>query len=140
MKSIQFKLAVAVLASSILLVVSCKKEAASAPPTTQEKVLGKWKIQSVVDNFYYSGSAHILAYPIGATDYADFRNDGKIYFYEFGNYDTTGYGIISDTKLWLDTPADIYDIQALTNSAMKLYQKDISSLPDYIETTSSFSK
>jgi hypothetical protein len=120
----------------ILLAISCKKD---TPPSTQSKLQAKWKIQSVVENDFYLGSAHITT-TTGTTDYADFRGDGKLYSYSQGFYDTSAYGIISDTKMWIDVNTDVYDIQALTDTQLKLYLKEVYSSTEYTETTFNCSK
>jgi len=137
MKSIKTTTAILLFACITLLATSCKKDPA---PTTQSKIQAKWKIQSVVENDFYSGSAHVTTTAGGANDYADFRLDGKVYSYSNGYYDTSAYGIISDTKMWIDVSTDVYDIQTLTDTQLKLYMKETYPPADYTETTINCSK
>jgi hypothetical protein len=129
---------------SIILVIcmsfiACKKEN-TTPKTTQEKIAGKWKYQSsVVDNFY-SGASHINTYTGTAADYVDFRNDGKVYSFTVGNYDTSAYGIISDTKMWIVFASDSFDIQTLTDTDLKIYRKEIYAPGDYHESTTNLKR
>lgn len=131
------------LLSIILLIsmsfIACKKEN-TTPKTTQEKIAGKWKYQSsVVDNFY-SGASHINTFTGTAADYVDFRNDGKVYSFVASNYDTSAYGIISDTKMWIDNSSSIFDIQTLTDTDFKIYMKEIYAPGDYHESTTNLKR
>lgn len=121
--------------------IACKKESSNpTPKTTLEKIAGKWKLQSsVVDNFY-SGTSHITTYAGTAADYADFRNDGKVYSFVNSNYDTSAYGIISNTKMWVVNSSDTFDIQTLTDIDLKIYRKEIYAPGDYHESTSNFTR
>lgn len=121
--------------------IACKKESSNpTPKTTLEKIAGKWKLQSsVVDNFY-SGTSHIITYTGTAADYADFRNDGKVYSFVDGNYDTSAYGIISDTKMWIDSSSTTFDIQTLTDTDFKIYRKEIYGPGDYHESTTNLKR
>jgi hypothetical protein len=140
MKSIKIGLTAIILTASILFASSCKKDPAPAP-TTQEKILGKWKIQRISDNDFYSGLPHITTYTGNASDYADFRKDGKVEISLYGSADTSPYGIISESKIWIYDAADIYDVKELTGTALKLYQKEIySGMSEYAETTYIFSR
>ena len=138
MKSIKTTTAIFLFACIILLGTSCKKND-PAPPTTQSKIQAKWKIQSIVENDFYSGSAHVITIT-GAADYADFRGDGKLYSYSQGYYDTSAYSIISDTKMWIDVSTDVYDIQTLNDTQLKLYTKENTVPGEYTETTINCSK
>ena len=119
--------------------IACKKES-STPKTTQDKISGKWNLQSAVTNNYYSGSSHIITYTGTAADYADFRNDGKVYSFVDGSYDTSRYAIISDTKMWIDNDSTVFDIQTLTNTDFKIYMKEIYGPGDYHESTTSLKR
>lgn len=130
----------AILFSMISLsIFSCKKESTS-PKTTQEKIAGRWKLQSSVRNNFYAGMAHITTYTGTAADYADFRSDNKVYSYVDGSYDTSAYGIISDTKIWIEYTTAVFDIQTLTDTQLKLYMKLIYNAAEYDESTLDFSR
>jgi len=133
MKSIKTTTAIILFACIALLGISCKKND-PPQPTTQSKIQAKWKLQSVVENDFYAGSAHVVTFS-GASDYADFRADGKLYSYSLGYYDTSAYSIISDTKMWIDVSTDVYDIQTLNDTQLKLYIKEITAPGEYTETT-----
>ncbi len=138
MKSIKTTLTVLLLVITVMLGISCKKENIT-PKTTQEKILGKWKIQSVSENYFFSGMPHVNTFS-GVGEYADFRNDGKVYSFSRNNYDTAAYGIISDTKMWIDLSTDIFTIQTLTDAELKLYLKEDIAAGEYTETTLQLNK
>ncbi len=127
------------LISVILLIsmsfMACKKESTVQPKTTLEKILGKWKLVTTVTNDFYNGSPHIDTIVWTASDYIDFRIDGKAYGYNSGSYDTTAYGIINNTKLWIDDVSYLFDIKILTETDLQLYRKDIISPTEYSEGT-----
>ena len=125
---------------SIILLIStgfiaCKKESITQPKTTQEKMLGKWNLVSTVTNDFYNGSPHLTTYTWLPSDYIDFRANGKAYGYNNGSYDTTTYGIIDDSKMWIEDAAYMYDIQTLSETDLKLYRKEIFSSTEYTEAT-----
>jgi len=140
MNTIKTTVAVLLLTFMILPEVSCKKENTATSVSTQDKILGKWKIQTIIQNDFFSGAPHVTTFTGNASDYADFRSDGKVYLFFQNSYDTSAYGIINDTKMWIDTPSDTNDIKVLTNSAFQIYQKTIFSPSDYTESTVNFSK
>lgn len=125
---------------SIVLLISmgfiaCKKESTTPERTTQEKIAGKWKLQSTVSNDFYSGTPHFNTYTGTASDYADFRNDGWVYSFVNNNYDSSAYGIISDTKMWIENSTDVFDILTLTDATLKIYRKEIYNATDFYEAT-----
>ena len=141
MKSIKTTLAALFLTAAIMSWVSCKKEStAPISKSTQDKIAGKWKLQSSIANDFYAGTSHITTYTGTAADYVDFRNDGKVYSFVSASYDTSAYGIISNTKMWIDNSSDTFDIQILTDTNLKLYRKEIYNPTDYYETTISFTR
>lgn len=134
MKSIKTTFAALVLAILVMPLVSCKKESATQPKTTQEKLLGKWNWISEVTNDYYGGMPHITTYNFPTGDYMEFKSDGKVTQYNSGSAMTYDYGIIGDTKIWLVVANNIYELKALTASDLQLYKKDVSGA-DYYEST-----
>ncbi len=130
---------------SLLLLISmgfiaCKKESTTPNNPSQDKIIGKWKLQSTITNDFYAGTSHISTYTGMAADYADFRTDGKVYSFINNNYDTSAYVKISDTKVWIDAPTYIFDIQTLTDTQLKLYRKETYSATEYYESTLSFTR
>ena len=141
MKSIKTTLAALFLTAAIMHCVSCKKESSTpTPKSAQEKLSGKWKLQSSVFNDFYSGTSHTSTYTGTAADYADFRNDGKVYSFVNNNYDTSAFGLISATKMYIDTFSNAFDIQTLTETNLKIYRKEIFTAGDYSESTVNFTR
>lgn len=126
--------------ATALLFNACKKKTEDVvPKTTAEKVQGLWKVTSLVSNDFYSNTNHITTQTGIATDYVDFRVNGKVYT-QFGtpnasNRDTSTYTIVNDNTIKLDT--DNFEIRVLNDNQFVLYNKDpYSTTPvAYDETT-----
>ena len=130
---------------SIILLLSmgftaCKKESTPQPKTTQEKLSGKWNFVSTISNHFYSGSSHIITTTGAAGDYVDFRNDGKLYSYIIGSYDTIAYGIVNESKIWIDNTTYTFDLKVFTDTDLQMYHKEIPNATDYDETTVTLKK
>ena len=135
------KKAFLLIAATITLLYACKKsDSSSSQPTAQQKIQAKWRYVSTAVNNYYSGSPHVVTLNGNAADYADFRSDNKVYSYTTGTYDTSAYTIINDTKMWIDTPQDEYEIKKLTTAEFILYKKETISATEYTETTITLNK
>lgn len=135
MKSIKTMLAALLLTAAILPFVSCKKgEPAIDSRSVMEKLSGKWKLRSSVYDRFYSGVSHSMTYTGTASDYADFRSDSRVYSFIDNSFDTSSYGFISPTKIYIDTFTNNFDI-TLTDVTLKLYQKKFLTGGDYNEST-----
>lgn len=120
---------------------ACKKEDATPQPKTpMEKIAGKWKLESTISNGMLGGFPYNMTYTGTAADYADFRNDGKVYSFMNGTYDTSSYGVFSNTKMWIEQATDTFDIQVLTDIQFKVYRKEIYGGGDYYEATTTLKK
>ena len=124
---------------SIILLLSmgfmaCKKDDAKSK-TTQEKLSGKWNFVSTISNHFYGGSSHFTNTTGAPGEYVDFRNDGKIYSYIIGAYDTVAYGIITESKIWIDNSNNTFDLKVFTDADLQLYDKEIINPSDYDEAT-----
>jgi hypothetical protein len=139
MKSIKPVLCALLLTAAMLSWVSCKKENATKPKTTQEKILGKWNWISEVTNDYYSGMSHINTYNLPAGDYMDFKTDGNVIQYNSGSSMTYGYGAIDETKIWLVFAWNIYAVKLITETDLQIYKKDVTGA-DYYESTLNFKR
>ena len=115
--------------------MACKKESTTQVKTTQEKLLGKWNFVSTISNHFYSGSSHIITTTGAAGDYVDFRNDGKLYSYIIGSYDTVAYGIVNESKIWIDNTINTFDLKVFTDTDLQMYHKEVPNATDYDETT-----
>ena len=124
-----FKQIASVVLLAAFALASCKKD---KEKTTQEKILGKWNIASIVDNDFYSGASHINTYTGVSSDYLEFRSDGTVFVSFSGITNTSHYGLIGDTKIWIES--DNYDIKTLTDNQFSLYSRDDFGA-DYYEST-----
>ena len=132
------------LATGLIIFTSCGKDEPAAK-TTLQKLQAKWTFQKEYYHDNYSGVDYRDTTYGVATDYADFRTDGKVYF-KVGTYlDTAGYSLIGDTKVVTmyggSTPYnDTALIQVLNDTQLQVYAKEFDVAPDYYEYTDYFTK
>lgn len=116
-----------VCAAAVLMMfgTACKKDSKSP----QELILGKWKFDTyaykevdggVVDEDTEDASS--------ANYYLDFRSDGKVYMYMYGDYDTSSYSIPDAKTLIID--GDNVTLSTLTEKKFSIYYKETST--DYV--------
>jgi hypothetical protein len=110
---------VALAAAAFL--VSCKKD-----DDNGGSIQAKWNINKLYFESKTEGSLDSSSFPAAPGDYADFRNDGKVYI-RFSNpltgdpeFDTTGYSLIGNSKLVFidDSGNDTLDIFELTSNKL----------------------
>jgi hypothetical protein len=124
-------LLVLVFISSVSLITSsCKKK--DAEKTTAQKLQNKWVFVNATDNNHYSGADHVITVSGNTGDYFDFRTDGKLYLRVQSSPDTSTYVLLGDTKIIFDG-TDTATIQTLTDNALKLYFKDVTTPSIYEE-------
>ena len=114
---------------------SCKK---SSSPSVAQRVQAKWTLVSLSANSHYSGSDHINTIPGTSADYVDFRSDSKVYSQVSGSRDTSNYSMSGDTAIII--ALDKYKIITLTDAALQLYIKAVTSPSVYDEETISLKK
>jgi hypothetical protein len=131
-KQLNMKKIVLSLCAVVLVIVACKKDKEEAVPpvvakTTAEKVLGKWGLTSIVTNSFYSNSSHINTTNGTASDYLDFKSNGKVVinFSIAGAPDTLSYSVINDSTINMD--GDINKIKEITDTKFVIYNKDVTS-------------
>jgi hypothetical protein len=107
---------------------SCKKD---KPETTLDKVQGKWYIQTIVTNSYYSGQDHPSNVPVNQGDYIEFKRDGNAYTSISGSSDIVSYAV-SDNTITIEDNS--FDIHILNKTTFVMYDK-VYSGPDYDEST-----
>jgi hypothetical protein len=125
-----------VMVLAAITFASCKKD---KEKTTQEKIVGRWKIESLVVNDMTSGTLTTNTYTGTAADFIEFRNDGTANTSVDGTTDNMAWGIISDAKVWMDSPSDIYDIKVLTDTKLVIYSKETYGA-DYYEVSINLKK
>src|ERR1035437_4655151 len=82
---------------------ACKKSSdTQQPQTTLQKMQAKWQLETLFQNDHFSGTDHIMNITGTASDYLEFRTDGKSYYSIQGNKDTVTYSLVSDTQLLIE--------------------------------------
>lgn len=119
---------------------SCKKK---DKITTLQKIQAKWAIETLIYHEYdpsASPADFTDTYQGVATDYIDFRTDGKAYSFFDGLADTSTYVLSGDTAIIADFSGTL-KIQSLTDHVLKLYSKeDDPSTSGYFEETINLKK
>ncbi len=117
------KTAVIVLITVISL-AGCKKDKV-VPLTTAQKLQFKWSVSTVVSTENVSPSPSVTDTYVGtASDYFDFKSDGKVYVKQEGEpEDVVTYTIVNDTQITLDDVA--FTIKKLDDHNLILYSKQV---------------
>jgi hypothetical protein len=140
LKSIYLMKKLFLFSSSVIMLAfifeSCKKDKDTSPATTLQKIQAKWSVESIIVHEYDPPSdlTDTTQGVAVATDYVDFRTDGKVYSFLAGELDTSSYTLSGDTTIIVDLFAN-FKIQSLTDHVLKLYTKgsDDPTLPAYWE-------
>ncbi|MEO7446200.1 MAG: hypothetical protein ABIT96_07010 [Ferruginibacter sp.] len=122
--------------SMAAMISACKKtDVSPTPETTQQKILGSWALKTTISNEFNNGQNYrdTFYWPQGNT--IDFKRNNKVYFYENGMSDSSTYGILTETKIWIEDPTEVYDITKLTAHEFQIYQKIINGTNQYVEGT-----
>lgn len=107
------------LLAGAAIFTACKKSDTTTT-TTAQKVVAKWTIVSDNHVEVEAGVSYPFNYNGVAGDYADFRNDGKVYAHIDGSYDTSTYKIISDASIKFEK--DTFQIKTLTTTSFIIYK------------------
>ncbi|HYE56322.1 MAG TPA: hypothetical protein VD996_15845 [Chitinophagaceae bacterium] len=117
MKNIIFSL----LCLSVIMLASCQKD--DAPETNRTRILGKWKVEKVIDEYYQPVNTLIdREETTGNPDeYIEFTADGKVKMHSpsMGDDETTYEFIDEDTIMIED---EVYDIKELVEAKLHLFQ------------------
>lgn len=131
------------------LFTACKKDKVEETPvvvvppakTVAQKITAKWGVTTIADNDYYSNTSHTTSYSGIASDYLDFRSNGKLYI-QLAPYgkDTISYNLVNDSTINLD--GDLYKIPTITDTKFVMYYKEITSNTplNFYETTITLAK
>jgi hypothetical protein len=114
------------------ILTACNKSGDKPALTTQEKILGKWKVNTIVEEESISGTPQTSTYNGLPDDYIDFREDGKVYYNTFGGLDTFTYRVVNDQFLIQDV-VDTFEILTLTSSNFTEYHRSFGSSYKYTE-------
>lgn len=122
---------------SILSIASCKKDKKEevVEKTTLEKIQAKWGVENITVRLADTSIPldTTLVIPGKASDYFDFRVDGKVYSMFDGEGDTSTYALSGDSTILYQGFGD-YKILVLTENSLKLYSKEEQSPELYEET------
>lgn len=129
------KIFITTIAASLFIffLASCKKEQPVTEKTPQQKIVGKWMIESVMENDHYSGSDHITTENGTSADYMDFHSDGMVATSFQGNTDYVDYKVPSATMIIID--GDAFEIKTFTEKKFVMYLKENYGGGDYGEFT-----
>jgi hypothetical protein len=115
------KIILAMLCVSAVVFTSCKKD--DAGPETAEKILGAWKLQKAVDEYYQPVNTLVdIEETLGtAGDSVVFRKDNMVYSYsDVEGDDVAPYEIVNETTIKIED--ELYDIKKLTSTQLYLHQ------------------
>ncbi|MEP6615939.1 MAG: hypothetical protein ABJA57_05140 [Ginsengibacter sp.] len=121
--------------------VSCSKSKdKTATQTTLQKIQAKWQVDNLIDHLHDPTFDTTITSVGTASDYVDFRTDGKVYTFFDGSADTSTYALVGDTSI-LITLIGNYKIQTLTDHILKLYgREDDPSTSAFFEETINLKK
>ncbi len=110
---------------SVLSVFSCKKDDKVKEKTTLEKVQAKWGIENITIHFVDPSQPidTTVVFPGTASDYFEFKTDGKAYSMIDGESDISTYGLSGDSSI-IHENFGTYKIVQLTDNVLKLYQRE----------------
>lgn len=114
-----------ILGLSLFALISCQNDDVPEP-TTQQKILGAWKLQKAVDEYYQPVNTLIETdeYLGVAGDSVVFKSDNMVYSYSpvEGNDETT-YQILNDTTIRIED--ELYKIRKLSATELNLFQEHL---------------
>ncbi len=125
MKTLLFGLAII---SSFIITSSCKKN-----KNDEITLKGKWNVVSIIYHEVYLGENYDDNYIGKSGDYVDFKSGNVLHVHIDGDDDTDTYEILTNDRLVIGE--DTLQIQSLTSSTVRLYQKVIVNATDYSENT-----
>ena len=117
------KVIFSILGLCLFTLVSCQKDD-TPEPTTQGKLLGKWKIDRIIEEYYKPVNTLLDTEetPGRDGDAVEFKSNGVVYVYsEIDGDDETTYEVLNDTTVKIED--EIYKIRKLTPTELNLYQE-----------------
>ena len=117
------KVIFSILGLCLFALVSCQKDD-TPEPTTQAKLLGKWKIDRIIEEYYKPVNTLIDTEETDGRegDAVEFKSNGVVYVYsEIDGDDETTYQLLNDTTIEIED--EIYKIRKLTPTELNLYQE-----------------
>lgn len=117
------KVIFSILGLCLFTLVSCQKDDIPEP-TTQAKLLGRWKIDRIIEEYYKPVNTLIDTEETDGRegDAAEFAPNGVVYVYSvIDGDDETTYELLDDTTIKIED--EIYKIRKLTTTELNLYQE-----------------
>lgn len=118
------KIIYSVVCLSLFLLAACQGKDNTPEPTTQQKLLGKWRVQKEIDEYYQPVNTLLETEQIDgqAGDSIVFKTDGNVYSYSptYGD-DFTNYEVLNDTTVKIED--ELYMIRKLTPAELYLYNE-----------------
>lgn len=117
------KVIFSILGLCLFTLVSCQKDD-SPEPATQEKLLGRWKIDRVIEESYKPVNTLVdtEVTPGRDGDAVEFKSNGVVNVYStIDGDDETTYEVLNDTTVKIED--EIYKIRKLTPTELNLYQE-----------------
>ena len=117
------KIVYSVVCLSIFMLSACNSKDITEP-TTEQQLLGTWRFQKEINEFYQPTNVLLETEEIPGEpgDSIVFKNDGKVYSYStvYGEEVTT-YQLFNDTTIEIED--EIYKIRKLTTTELYLYNE-----------------
>ena len=115
------KIIYSVVCLSLFILAACNGKD-TPEPTTQQKLLGKWRVQKEIDEYYQPVTTLLETEQIDGQpgDSIVFKTDGNVYSYSptYGD-DFTNYEVLNDTTVKIED--ELYMIRKLTTTELYLY-------------------
>jgi len=105
---------------SALVLSSCDKDDDVSTETALQRLQKVWKVDNIKTVFYTPPTEATITYTGQATDYYDFRTDGKLYTSVNGDLDTLLYNLVNSNTLVVNNNGsiDTGNITTLTSSKL----------------------
>jgi hypothetical protein len=104
-----------VLAFAAILFTACSEDETKS---VSEMLMGKWTPEYMK---FYDAGVVVDTIMFTSGEYMDFRSDNKVYSYIDGDYDTSTYMLVNDTKIVTDG-TDTMTIKSISETSLLLGQ------------------
>jgi hypothetical protein len=118
------KLIFSIFSLSLLTLASCQRDDDPPAPSAAQQILGKWRLQKAIDEYYHPVNTLIDTDEIIGEpgDSVVFKSDNKVYVYSpTDGDDVTSYLLLNDTTIRIED--EIYKIRKLDARELYLYQE-----------------
>ncbi|RYY64866.1 MAG: hypothetical protein EOO13_17955 [Chitinophagaceae bacterium] len=128
--------------ASLLVFSSCDKDDDVTTETALQRLQKVWKVDKLTTVYYTTPASATINYTGQASDYYDFRTNGKLYTSVNGGLDTLDYNLINNTTIVVNNNGSIDTgrITTLTNSKLVGVTKFKINSTEYSEVTAELSR